>query len=105
MHMNYSIAKTDGPVSDLIGEIERSLILAPERNVRAIMTAIEDDPFGARRAGIGESLVSISCGLDWSRSSTDIVYDGAIYALSRLRAICRFLTGLDIAGYANAMRQ
>lgn len=62
------------------------------------MSAIEDDPFAARRAGIGETLVNISCGLDWDRRSTDIIDDGAIYALSRLRAITRFLTGHDADG-------
>ena len=105
MITDYGTATTGTLVSDLIREIERSLLVAPERSVRAIMSAIEDDPFTARRAGIGETLVNISCGLDWSRSSTDSVYDGMFFALSRLRAICRFLTGLDIMGYSNATLQ
>lgn len=98
MITNYETSGIANPVSDLIGEIEQSIINAPDRSVRAIMSAIEDDPFAARRAGIGVTLVNISCGLDWDRRSTDIVDNGAIYALSRLRAISRFLTGYDAEG-------
>ena len=98
MRINHKSAWIADPVSGLIGEIEQSIINAPERSVRAIMSAIEDDPFAARRAGIGETLVNISCGLDWDRSSTAIVDDGVIYALSRLRAVSRFLIGHDADG-------
>lgn len=104
MRTTYGTTMIDTPVTALITEIERSLITAPEHSVPAIMSAIEDDPLTARRAGIGESLVKISCGLDWDRSTKDIVYDGAIYARSRLRAICRFLTDLDITRDGYAMR-
>jgi hypothetical protein len=68
------------------------------------MRAIEDDPLAARRAGIGQSLIDIACGLDWDRSSRDMLDDGFIFALSRLRAICRYLTGRDVEGCGGATR-
>ena len=69
------------------------------------MVAIEDAPFEAQRAGIGESLVNLSCGLEWGYNSRDTLDYGVIYALSKLRAICRFLTGHDQERGDDATRQ
>lgn len=90
MMTNYETPTID---PDLISQIEQAILTDPEKSIKAILAAIEDDPASARRAGISKELIDLACGVDWECSSRDIIDCGVNYSLTRIMAIARFLAG------------